>query len=164
MPGLPLIIVLPHLLSSNLHFRKSLPHHQTPSEVHSDPLETKTTRPYPLNIHSYPPNYLTSLPISYVHRLTNQSTHSHLTLQYLFEKYYPNLLRAAYDSVKIINLIPTTAYFPLNHQPMNTLKLLPLPPPHPPPTPTTIPGESHKTHVDSTPYTSQNTSNIQGGP
>ena len=92
-----------------------------PSERHSDPLQTKTTRPISLNIHSYPPNDHTSSPISYVHRHTTQSTHPHLTLQYLFEKYHPNLLRAAYDSVKIINLIPNTAYFPLNHQPMNEL-------------------------------------------
>ena len=66
------------------------------------------------------------------------------SLQYLFEKYYPNCLSAAYDPVKIINIIPTTVYFPLKSPPMNSLKLLPLPPPHPPPTPTTIPGKAIK--------------------
>ena len=90
------------------------------------PHKPKLRVPIPLNQLSYHPHTLANLPISYVFRLATQSTHPHITLQYLLEKYYPNLLKASYNPKEALAHIVTTTYFPHQRKPREKPDSLPI--------------------------------------
>ncbi|KAI6660789.1 hypothetical protein LOD99_10237 [Oopsacas minuta] len=77
------------------------------------PYKSKERNPVPLHYHSYHPHDLQNIPTGYAFRLATQTTHPHKTLNNLLSYYLPLLNRASYPLKHAIEIMTTTAYFPI---------------------------------------------------